>query len=383
MTNNGTAEKPGDTKGPLSYGIMALLIVHLLLINSLLLIMQVEKYREVTKYTEAYSANESDLHLAATASAFAALVLAVSVLLWAFGFYCGLSLYNRTANATRFVKGYIVLSLSHKAAGLAWPFLSCTTLGSSESMSIEAQFVFALSVVWWLIWYAYLSRSSTASSTTGDQQSRRAKSIRRLNDALVSAVRKANWDAACRLLGDGASPSASFGDGPSVLMFAAMKGERPMVQLLLEKGADPNYQDVDGLTALMYAVSVGDAKAADTMRRSGIDYPTPFTWISKCLLEHGADPDLRDKSGMTALMPASVSGKLDHVKLLLEFGSDPNVQEQKGCTALMGAAIHGHGEVVRYLLSHGAKMEIRNCDALTASDLAKSAGHSHVAKQFD
>lgn len=50
-------------------------------------------------------------------------------------------------------------------------------------------------------------------------------------------------------------------------------------------------------------------------------------------------------------MLAASHGRLDTVKLLLEAGAEINLQDEDGSTALMCASEHGHAEIVRYLLS--------------------------------
>ena len=50
-------------------------------------------------------------------------------------------------------------------------------------------------------------------------------------------------------------------------------------------------------------------------------------------------------------MLAVSHGRLDMVKLLLEAGADINIQDEDGSTALMCASEHGHIDIVRYLLS--------------------------------
>lgn len=45
-------------------------------------------------------------------------------------------------------------------------------------------------------------------------------------------------------------------------------------------------------------------------------------------------------------------GRFDTIRLLLEAGADINIQDEDGSTALMCAAEHGHMKIVKYLLAH-------------------------------
>jgi ankyrin repeat protein len=56
-------------------------------------------------------------------------------------------------------------------------------------------------------------------------------------------------------------------------------------------------------------------------------------------------------------MLAASRGRLDLVQLLTENGADMNIQDEDGSSALMYAAEHGHALTVKYLLSQP------NCDA--------------------
>jgi len=56
-------------------------------------------------------------------------------------------------------------------------------------------------------------------------------------------------------------------------------------------------------------------------------------------------------------MLAVSHGRLDLAELLLSAGADVNVQDEDGSTALMCASEHGHVELVKLLLSQP------NCDA--------------------
>jgi ankyrin repeat protein len=76
------------------------------------------------------------------------------------------------------------------------------------------------------------------------------------------------------------------------------------------------------------------------------------------LLEKGAEVDVRDQDGATALHGATLRRNLKMVKLLLHYGADVNAGNNAGYTALMVACKEGFPDVVRLLLKHGAKVNI-------------------------
>ena len=62
----------------------------------------------------------------------------------------------------------------------------------------------------------------------------------------------------------------------------------------------------------------------------------------EALLAEGADVNVKDGIGFTALFGAARSGHTETVKLLLAKGADPNVKlPTSGTTALMYAALNG------------------------------------------
>lgn len=75
-------------------------------------------------------------------------------------------------------------------------------------------------------------------------------------------------------------------------------------------------------------------------------------------------------------MLAVSHGRLDMVKMLLEAGADINIQDEDGSTALMCAAEHGHIEIVKHFLCQP------DCDS-TITDVVSQYLHMHgVTKIF-
>ena len=144
-------------------------------------------------------------------------------------------------------------------------------------------------------------------------------------------------------------------EGTTALMAASSGGNAEVVKLLLDKGANVNIKTNTGTTALITASSGGYAE------------------IVKLLLDKGADVNIKTNEGITALMETSnggyskkvIFGKaptaaserecIEVVKLLLAKGADINVKNNKGETALMIAKDKGYKEIVGMLERAGAK----------------------------
>jgi ankyrin repeat protein len=102
------------------------------------------------------------------------------------------------------------------------------------------------------------------------------------------------------------------------------------------------------------------------------------TSVVRALLKSGADPNVRDASGATALMYAAIYGSVDDMGLILARGGDVNASNNIGATALMWAA-YDHTKV-RLLLSSGASANARTTTNVTPLLVAIRYGNAAVTR---
>lgn len=105
------------------------------------------------------------------------------------------------------------------------------------------------------------------------------------------------------------------------------------VRLLLLEGANPNIFDAyENWTALKLAARFGDAN------------------LMRLLFNHGGNPNLQDKNGVSLLLWAVIEKNYGVVQLLASYNVNPNIQDNRGFSPLMQAAATGDVKMVRLLL---------------------------------
>ena len=136
------------------------------------------------------------------------------------------------------------------------------------------------------------------------------------------------------LLEMGADPEGAMTGqyGMTALHWAAKKGRRGVVKVLLDRGASPDTLGFNLCTPLHFAASNGHIV------------------VVKLLLDYGADPNWADVNEWTPLHSAASEGHLVVVLLLLDNGADPDKQEDvRGHTPIDVAFRKGHMLVVHSL----------------------------------
>ncbi|KAM8891487.1 ankyrin repeat- and BTB/POZ domain-containing protein 3-B isoform 1-T1 [Spinachia spinachia] len=197
-----------------------------------------------------------------------------------------------------------------------------------------------------------------------DAASTEAKFLQDLGFRMLSCGRTDLVKQAVNLLGPGGINSMSE-QGMTPLMYACVRGDEAMVQMLLDAGADINNEVPNSVHK--------HPSVFPEMRQA-----TPLTFavlhghvpVVQLLLDAKANVEGSLQDGMenyteTPLQLAAAAGNFEIVSLLLERGADPMVgtMYRNGIsTAPQGdmnsyslAAAHGHRNVFRKLLSHTEK----------------------------
>lgn len=128
-----------------------------------------------------------------------------------------------------------------------------------------------------------------------------------INKDLFNAIGAGDEKKVEALLANGADANTKMA-GIYALMWAIRKKNQPIVEILLEKGADVNLKDGDGNSALIHAAFFD------------------FEDAVKTLLGKGANVNEANKEGVNALMMAAKRGSFSIIKVLLERGADINAK---------------------------------------------------------
>ena len=151
----------------------------------------------------------------------------------------------------------------------------------------------------------------------------RVEAINALGEtALSEAAFAGDEDIADRLLKADAAPGAIDRYGKSVICYAAARGAARLVGHLIDAGVDPNARYGGALTALMWAAGPPD-----------VTQPERAVETVRLLIARGAEVDLVDDRGRSALMIASGLNRLETARALLDAGAERARKDNAGKTA--------------------------------------------------
>lgn len=178
------------------------------------------------------------------------------------------------------------------------------------------------------------------------------------NAALVEALLKA-----------GADPNVTVGEGETILMTAARAGNVETIKALVAHGANVNAAEKwQGETALVYAAIENHADAVRVLvelganvnaRSKKLEFPD-FVFKTAGMI-YAVQP----VGSWTPLMYAARDGAIDAVRALAASGADLNLVDPDGTTALTLAIINGHFDTALALLDKGANPNVADKNGMT------------------
>ena len=229
------------------------------------------------------------------------------------------------------------------------------------------------------------------------------------------------------LLAAGARLDAVYRDRQTVLHLAAARGNPQLVELLLADHADLRAVDINDNTPLDEAILHGQvqvvtlfiAHGADVKRTHVLDNRGAlheaamkgFASMVQPLVNAGADPTARDRSGQTpldlaldykngnvvaellkvgvhlkeshdaaqqAMESATMRGQTEIARILVDSGFDITKPTTSGSTYLHDAALKGQKKMAELLLAHGARVDSVNTSGGTPLHDAALGGNADV-----
>ena len=183
---------------------------------------------------------------------------------------------------------------------------------------------------------------------------------------MTRALMDANLGVVKGLLRGGANPSKTEIDATNALHSASRKGNKDFVKILLDLGADANsrlFQDERGRTPL-YEAFLKDGSDDHEHREPRIDPACSTFDIIQLLLDHGADPNVKQIGEETALHKAVGLGEA-YVRLLLSAGADVEARNDRQ-QSILDVAVDVSDRMIDVISEYEVNLEARDSEGQTA-----------------
>jgi len=135
----------------------------------------------------------------------------------------------------------------------------------------------------------------------------------------------------------------------TLLMAAVATQQLELIELLLSAGASVHVTDAFGSTVISAASCPLDHQPIRCKLAQGVKPTASRRAVLQRLMAAGADPNVQDRLGLSALMVAAISGEAECVRVLMQGGARTDLLEDHGYTALALAQLHGQHLVVKLL----------------------------------
>jgi len=173
------------------------------------------------------------------------------------------------------------------------------------------------------------------------------------------------------LIKAGADPAATVSNGQTMLMIAARSGNPDAMNVLLTRHVDVNAREqVLGETALIWAASENHAAAITLLAKNGADVNARSNSLKFPLAKYGDGKSARftvlPRGGWTPLMYAARQGATAAARALAETGADLNLADPDGTSALVLAIINAHYDLAAMLVDKGANPNLGDSSGMAA-----------------
>ncbi|CAF4065249.1 unnamed protein product [Rotaria sordida] len=189
------------------------------------------------------------------------------------------------------------------------------------------------------------------------------------------------------------------------LLIACMKNHEAIIRYLIQSGANVNLTSEHGTSPFLAICQHNNVILARLLIRHGARYDVETKNrydgkinsliiaaesgsfdIVRLLVEIGLDVNYKiegtgETAGRTPLFHACAKGFQDIVEYLIDHGADVNATEDSGLSCLHIAAAMGHADIVRILCEHNVNVNQRyrfEEQDVTAYDLAECQQHNHT-----
>ncbi len=176
--------------------------------------------------------------------------------------------------------------------------------------------------------------------------------------------------------------------GLSPIMVAAYRHEPEIASFLADKTVAINIFEASAtgkinniIRLLAREPKLVSAYAEDGFQPLGLACFFGHLDSAEYLVKAGAPINALSRNELRAapIQSAAAGGYRKIVKMLLEHHADPNIREQGGYTPLHTAAQNGDDEMIRTLLFGGADLMLTSDDGKTALDLALAGGYEKAS----
>jgi ankyrin repeat protein len=192
---------------------------------------------------------------------------------------------------------------------------------------------------------------------------------------LHAALGGAHADVAQLLLEYGINVDVRNNQGQNPLHLAAYHGFLGITRMLVERNVDINVPDNSGDTPLHQTMNSW-FEMSESTQDGRLD-------VAKFLLDHGADPDAKNRDHQTPLHAASLFGSIKGAQMMLEHGANMNARTRRGQTPLHQVldglndtydTLDMFLDTMRFLLAHDADLDALDDNHATPLHVASHWG---------